>query len=658
MKTFEIQVKQDHILKQSKASGVNALAEIIWNALDADATEVKIVANKNGFDNYYSIDIQDNGHGISYDEAIIVFQNLGGSKKSIEQKSPGGRFYHGKEGKGRFKLFSLGNNIIFESIYSKDGKLFQFKIQLSIDNVKQVEIHDAVELNGNSLTGVIVKIDDLNQSKISEIFSELDFRHLHEIFASYYLRYRNFNIKINETTFNFESLIKDTKTHEIKKTIEGNDEKFEIDIIEWRFDNKKKTYLANRDGIPYHEMNLGIRSSLPITMYIKSEFITKCHENGTLILEEMDENIASVLDDAKELCREYVRWKLHLYSADFISSLKKEDIYPFKDEPKGNVETAKRQVFDIVVLQVNDYLPDFTTSDRKNKQFTLTLIKEALEKDSSNLHRILTEVIELPEDKKNDLLELLEKTSLSKIIDTMTDIDNKLKFINGLELLIYDDEYSKNIKERAHLHKILVNETWIFGDEYTYGADDISLKNVLKAYLQNLGRNDFEEIVESEDNSDLKKIPDVCLWKQFKLGKQDCFENMIIELKKPTVDAGFTEKLQIEQYASLVSQDKRFPKEKTKWTFMLITRDYKNEITPLLQQTNRVFGHIVQAEHYDVFIKSWGAVLSEAKTRYQFVKEKLDINLKDNEEAIDFLKTKYHKYLPEKFAENVEEVKE
>jgi hypothetical protein len=165
-----------------------------------------------------------------------------------------------------------------------------------------------------------------------------------------------------------------------------------------------------------------------------------------------------------------------------------------------------------LLYKVNEYLPDFESQDDKSKKLTLSLIKESLENDTTSLQRILTEVIELPEDKRKDLFDILEETSLSNIIDAMTEIKNRLNLLNGIEQLIYDKELNKQIKERRHLHKIIVNETWIFGDKYTYGADDCYSKNVLKAYIKDsIGREDFEEVINSEDNTELRTIPDVCL---------------------------------------------------------------------------------------------------------------------------------------------------
>ena len=72
-----------------------------------------------------------------------------------------------------------------------------------------------------------------------------------------------------------------------------------------------------------------------------------------------------------------------------------------------------------MALQVHEFLPHFDDQDDMSKKFTLSLIKESLEKDSTSLQKILAEVVELPEEKRGELVEILEVTSLSNIIDTI-----------------------------------------------------------------------------------------------------------------------------------------------------------------------------------------------------------------------------------------------
>lgn len=646
-KIIDVGVEQDHIESLTRASGITAISELIWNSLDADSTEIKIEYTKNKLGGFENLTVIDNGLGIEYSKAQDVFGRLGGSEKKIKTTSPSGRHYHGKEGKGRYKSLALGDLVKFTSVYKNGESLKEFTVTFDRNNLSHSNFSDLKTLpKGSGETGFKVEIQNINQENLNQAVNVKFRKEIEQKFASYWINYNDFNIYFNGNKLEFESLIKNTDETDFLVEDGELSYRFVIKVIEWSFDIKKKTYLCNTKGVPFKELNLGIRSTIPISIFIQSVYVEKLHRENRIDLENFDDILQGAYGEAKKFAREYVRKRLHLYSGEFINELKTKGLYPYKENADSIVEESKRQVFDIVALQVNEYLPDFESQDDKSKKFTLSLIKEALEKDSNSLQKILTEVIELPDEKREELVEILEETSLSSIIDTMTEIKNRLRFINGLEELIYNGDLNKNILERKHLHKILVNETWLFGDEYTYGVDDITLKNVLKEYLKHLGRTDFEEVVASESNEELQIIPDVCLWRQFPQGLPGHKTNLIIELKKPKVDAGVEELMQIKLYASRISNDKRFPKEKTKWKFLLITKDIKPDVEPELEQTDRKYGHVVATDLYDVYVLTWGHILTEAKTRYEFVKDKLNLNLMDNQHNLDYLKSKYSEYLP------------
>lgn len=648
-KQINLGVENDHIESLTKANGINAVSELIWNALDADATKIDIEFETNSIGTYNYIRIKDNGHGLTYSKAQEVFGKLGGSDKKLLIQSPNGRSFHGKEGKGRYKSLALGDLVKFESVYKNNGHLENFTIKVDKNQLSYSEISDLKQINKNeSNTGFVVEIQNVDSKNAEQALSVNNRRELEEKFASYWINYQDFGIYFNGNELRFESLIKHTHEETLKFEFENLTYSFLVKIIEWNFDSKKKTYFCNSKGIPFSEVSLGIRSSIPISIFIQSIFIEKLHRENTLNLGEMNPELSVVYGEAKKIARTYIRRRLHRYSKDFIDELKKENLYPYSTEPENIVEKSTRQVFDIVALQLHDYLPSFDDQDNKGKKLTLSLIKESLEKGSTNLKKILSEVIELPIDKQDELADILEGTSLSNIIDTMSEIKNRLSFLNGLEQIIYDKNINKDVKERKHLHKMIINETWIFGDEYTNGVDDLTLKNVLKAYLKDLGREDFEQIVDEDENDELTTIPDVCLWQQYSLGSAGK-ENLVIELKRPRVDAGLSEMSQIMGYASKVANDKRFPKDNTKWKFVLITKDIKAELEPQLNQKNRKYGHVSEGENFDVFILDWGKVISEARLRHEFIKEKLNISLQDNEEGLDYLRTKYKEYLPDDF---------
>lgn len=100
----------------------SALRELIANAYDADATEVRIETDAPRFS---KIVVRDNGHGLSEQALIHVICHIGGSLKRTEEgkqfnvvnnadatTSPGGRKLIGKLGIGLFSVSQLTHHLI------------------------------------------------------------------------------------------------------------------------------------------------------------------------------------------------------------------------------------------------------------------------------------------------------------------------------------------------------------------------------------------------------------------------------------------------------------------------------------------------------------------------------------------------------------------
>ncbi len=654
---IDVGVESDHIEAMTRSNGINALSELIWNALDADATQVDVDYVRDKMDSITTIKIRDNGHGLNYNSAKRVYSKLGGSVKKTQNLSPGGRAYHGKEGKGRYKSLALGDLVTMESWYKEGDQIKNFRSVLDRNNISFTELSDVTSLpKGQGQAGFEVVIENVNHENVNHAIDIKQRKELEQKLAAYWISYPDFTILFNGNPLQFDSLIKHSEQKELNIQDGNLTYKVVIKVVEWNIEIKRKLYLCNIKGVPFSELNPGFRSSIPISLFIQSVYIETLHKENRLDLATNEGELQVIINEGRKFARDYLRRRLQEFSSKYIEELKFKGLYPYKGKPDNVIEESTQQVFDILALQVHEYMPDFDKQDDKSKKLTLTLIKEALENDSSSLKRILSEVIELPEDKRDELAEILDDTPLSAIIDTMAEVKNRLNLLNGLEQIIYDKDLNKNIKERKHLHKIVAKETWIFGDSYTFGVDDVTLKNVLKAYIKDgLQREDFQEIIDGADNSELTTIPDVCLWHQYSVGSAGK-ENLVIELKKPSVDAGFTEKTQIESYATKVANDSRFPKNKTRWKFLLVTKEVKQEIAPLMQQHNRAYGHIAQGDNFDVFILEWGHILTEAKVRHEYIRDKLKLNFQDNNHGLDYLHKKYSEYLPSDF--NGEDLKE
>jgi DNA topoisomerase VI subunit B len=119
---YNVAVQPDFLERQAKAQPIAALSELIWNALDAAATEVSVEFEPDKLGGMSKIIVRDNGLGIPFDDAPKFFGKLGGSwKKPGARTAQRDRFLHGQEGRGRFKAFSLGEVVDWKVAHDQDG---------------------------------------------------------------------------------------------------------------------------------------------------------------------------------------------------------------------------------------------------------------------------------------------------------------------------------------------------------------------------------------------------------------------------------------------------------------------------------------------------------------------------------------------------------
>ncbi len=648
-KSVKVKVAKDHLERLTKASGATAIMELIWNSLDADAQNILIryVQNPIGIE---EIVISDDGHGIPYKEAEEIFGTLGGSAKKVRRTSPNQRKLHGQEGQGRYKGLALGLLMVMETTYiDRDDKLKSYTITIDGNNINDAVLSDiSIVRGGQGRPGTTVRIHNVIQANASILLTERLHQQLEEKLAVYYLAYPNFQITINNYKLDFTKYIikQDSKAVTITDD-EQSKLSFNVKLLEWSLPTEKSIYLCNSSGISYTDMKLGIRTSnLHISVYIQSDYIEELHNKGLLPFSQNGEVITGVVAEAKDFARTYIRRRLHESAYDFIQDAKREGIYPYHEAPQNHVQEAQRQVFDIVALNINEYVPKFSDQETANKKLIFSLVKEALESDSKALQKILTEAVTLPKDKQEELAELLEKSSLAEITTAVKEISDRLRTLYEMKLLLLDPDMRKMVLERKHIQKIIKNNTWIFGDDYTYGVDDVNLKNVLRSHLKQLGREDFEDVISAEDNPALNDIPDFCLFKKFPRGRAGFYENLVIEIKRPSKHSGMDELEQVKRYARSISTDGRFDSSRTDWTVVLLVTEMTEDLEFEYHQEGRPRGEILRKKNLTVMVMKWIDILTDVEARHEFLKTMLNYEVTNDEEGIKLLKEKYAAYLP------------
>lgn len=181
---YRVQVEKDHIRKLASATPIQAVAELIWNSLDADATRVDLEMDSDHLA-LRSITIRDNGHGIPPAHVETLFGKLGGSWKAHGARSKTkGRMLHGKEGKGRFKALALGRVADWRVRFRDGDKLLSYNITIIRDDLVDVRVTEPSEVETALGTGVEVRVTELDRS-FRSLEPQNAVQPLSEIFALY-----------------------------------------------------------------------------------------------------------------------------------------------------------------------------------------------------------------------------------------------------------------------------------------------------------------------------------------------------------------------------------------------------------------------------------------------------------------------------------------
>lgn len=639
MQEYSIEAKNDFIEKVSQARPVQAISEIVWNSLDADATKINISFEQT-LNAVSKIEIKDNGSGIPFDKVPEYFRNLGGSWKKLKRHSEKGRLLHGKEGKGRFKAKSLGRVCDWKTIYKSGEEYYQYTVSI-IENTIRVSEQEPANIKK---TGTTVIISELAKD-FSKTFNDNFIQELTENFALYLKAYKGIDIFVGNEKIELENAI---KTQTILSLPNIEDEELgefpaKLEVIEWKGNLERKIYLCDKNGYP---LSTVVGRKLPFgdfvfSAYLKSDYISELQNRGVLEMTDFSKPLNSAIDASITKLKELYRKKLASEAQTVVQKWKNENSYPYTTPPSSPVEEATRQVFDIIAVNVSSNIADFMDNNVKNRTFQLRLLKEVVEKSPEDLQDIISSVLDLPVQKRKELAELLKNTSLSSVISMAHKVIDRLNFINGIEELLFNDKYKKGLKERVQLQKLLEENTWFFGEEYNLVANDESLTTVLKKYAQQHKLNIcLGEPVQSFRGKN-QDIIDLMFSKTNKRSAADEVENLVIELKspkQPTLTS--TELGQIEGYATAVAADERFHGIKARWNFIVISNNMDKTAEFRANQENRPKGLISESGNIKIWAKTWSQFIFENKERHKFLNETIGADLTKSK-SLEYLRNSY-----------------
>jgi len=244
-----------------------------------------------------------------------------------------------------------------------------------------------------------------------------------------------------------------------------------------------------------------------------------------------------------------------------------------------------------------------------------------------------------PKEDQEAFADLLERAPLAKLIRAGQIVANRLDLIHAFEHILFDTDWKKQLLERTQLHRLLVHELWILGEEYALGTDDDGLKDVLNKHLHIIGREQLAPEVDVKLIDGAHGIPDLMLYRRRKVDR-DRFEHLVLELKRPLCELNQHDISQIEKYAFSVCKDERFNTAKCGWEFVLLGNSFDDFVREKASSDGLPEGCIYAKSGVRVWVRQWADVMNDARSRYEFFREQLELEA-SHTEGLALMKGKY-----------------
>lgn len=627
------------------------LCELIWNAFDEDAKTVSVEVELGPIGGIEAVRVVDNGNGMNRERAENAFSHVGDSwKLASGTTSEGGRPVHGKFGRGRYAAFSIGTVVHWTSTSKKvtRGELGTIDIKGSRSDLDRFEI-DEVPL-AQSDSGTTVEIINVT-SEAAAAFDESSALHQRLLmeFALHLDRHPDFQIDFLGATIDPSTVI--ASRIAIPLTLpEGVDGTATLTIIEWSLSSvERRLYLCMPGGAIVGEMPPGIQAvGAEFTAYLEWDGFV--HDQQLILEGEAQTPAGQVVAAGRTALKEHLSESSRRREAATVKRWKAEGVYPYKGQPKSEVERATRDTFNVVAMAASRTVDESKT--HSSKALALGLLKETFENDPESLLPILKKFSQLPAARIDELKEILERTSLTQLISLGKEVGNRIDFINGLNALLFDRKSKKRLLERRQLHRILAHETWLFGEGWSLTGDDERLAEVLKKYLSKLGLDvelASQKPVLREDGS--VAIPDLVLGRQLET-QENQFSHLVIELKRPSHKLDDADITQLRSYASAITKDERFDQPNSSWEFWLIGNEVSDTVNEAREQEGRPHGVVQASKKYKLIVRTWAEVIGDAEHRLKFVERSLQYE-SDRDSGLKSMRDRYAQYLPQETLDEV-----
>ncbi len=372
-KQIYVQAQADHIASLSKATPVAAIEELVWNALDADAREVKVDLVTNALGAVEAVRVSDNGTGIDVLKIDSTFGSLGGSWK-MDGRGTGlfHRRLHGRHGRGRFKAFALGSNVEWRTTVSIGGELLSYRISGDIASAGVFEL-DAVDGAGPA-SGTEVYVTGIRSCCDSLLNAAETVQTLASKFALYLRSYPDVRIYFNGLPVT--PVIVQRRVTDYKLTFPGGVE-VKLEIIEWKrkFAGSGRIVFSGPDGFQLHEVPALVRpGGASFTAYLVSSRFPALAAENLLVMDELNAEVRRYVDEARGVLKDHFAQVGADLASELVGGWVSDGIYPFDEDDTSKV----RERFDKAAIELAGRFESFSSLSAAERGILLKLLKAAM----------------------------------------------------------------------------------------------------------------------------------------------------------------------------------------------------------------------------------------------------------------------------------------
>ena len=608
-----------------------AICEYVWNGFEAHATEVNIDYSLNVASGIGTLSISDNGEGIVYNSISDTFGAFLTSQKnllSLKMKSKANK------GKGRFSFSAFATGAKWITTYKEpdfdDYKTYEIVLE---NDKKEVLNYTEPQMSAIKKTGTKVVFNNIfSLTSENMAFEVLEPALLKEFAWFLYLcKGRNLKININGKPIEYEKYINTEYSEKTLTTIDGN--RFEVTLIVWEDAIKEKFccyFFDSKDEVKNIETTSFNRNTVEFnhSVFVKSDFFdgqecldTEMESNQISLF--TDEDDKKVYKQLKKFIAGFIEKKIGNYMSQKADDAVRQMIeerktFPeFSDDPYGKMQ---KQDLEKVTKEIYKLEPKIFYKLKPVQEKSLLGFLNLLlnSKERENVLTIVEQIVELTPEQRQDFSDMLRKTKLENVIDTIKFIQERYKVIELLKAIVFDMPQYAN--ERNHIQKIVQQHFWLFGEQFNLVSADERMKNALEKYINILyGGKDTDSTLDEDAEQERRMDIFLCNNREVETSFGTTLEeNIIVELKAPRVILSKKVLRQIEDYMDFVRKQPSFNSEYRRWKFIAVCKEVDEDVKgryKTFEDRGKV-GLVHEIDNYEVYALTWDDIFKSFELRH------------------------------------------